>query len=392
MSTPPPTQTAGKVPSGTTQTINGVTIKIRDTAPLVISKTILHKMHNRDGMLSDKLDELFVKATRVQHTKYDFMSLFIDDQDKLDDTYNLEKNIERTREVMGNYDYDNVFNIVEQDKTIGSPENLVLTKTRDLFKDYAIMTPNEVAWSNKWYRTWTAEIWFEQNLKLSFDLLENHCSEELWEKTMDKYNHHSEVEKGGPLFFVIMMSKLLSNTEEASDALTKPIRDFKISNLQGENVDKATSLLGRAVKRLAQINRVPQNIVRTMLQIMQTTSVPKFNNMFELMETSRFVNDCEPTLHVGVTGQFNVNTFFSIAEQKYASMMEANQWNGVSNKGSKSTFITVGSGKEPVCWNYGGPHRLPDCTLPKNQEKISEGKKKMHDAMKKTSKTSWRSE
>jgi hypothetical protein len=48
---------------------------------------------------------------------------------------------------------------------------------------------------------------------------------------MDKYNCYSEVEKGGPLFFVIMMSKLLSNTEEASDALTKRIRYFKISNL-----------------------------------------------------------------------------------------------------------------------------------------------------------------
>jgi hypothetical protein len=61
-------------------------------------------------------------------------------------------------------------------------------------------------------------------------------------------------------------------------------------------------------------------------------------------------------------------------------MMESNQWNGVSNKGNKSTFMTVGYGKEPVCWNC----RLPDCILPKNQEKISEGKKKMHDAMKKT--------
>jgi hypothetical protein len=217
---------------------------------------------------------------------------------------------------------------------------------------------------------------------LSFDLLENHCSDELWDKTMDTYNRYSEVEKVGPLFFVIMMSKLLSNTEEASDALTKRIRDFKISNLQ--NVEKATSLLGGSVKRLAQINRVTQSIVRTMLQVMQTTSVPKFNNTFELMETSIFVNDCEPTLHVGFTGKFNANTIFSIAEKKYASMMEANHCIGVSNKGRKSTFITVGYGKEPVCWNCGGPHRLPDCTLPKNQENVSEGKNKMHDAMKKT--------
>jgi hypothetical protein len=84
----------------------------------VISKTILHKMQNRDGMLSDKLAELLVKATSVQHTKYDLISLLINDQDKLDDTHNLEKNIERTRQGMGNYDYDDVFNIVEQDKTL----------------------------------------------------------------------------------------------------------------------------------------------------------------------------------------------------------------------------------------------------------------------------------
>jgi hypothetical protein len=73
--------------------------------------------------------------------------------------------------------------------------------------------------------------------------------------------------------------------------------------LQHENDDKATSHLGGVVKRLAQIKRVPQNIVRTMMQIMQTTSFPKFNNKFELMETSKFVNDCESNLHVGVTGQ-----------------------------------------------------------------------------------------
>jgi hypothetical protein len=76
--------------------MNGAMIKIGDTARLVITKTILHKMQNPDGMLSDKLTELFVKANHVQHTKYDPILLLIDDQDQLDDTYNLEKNIERT--------------------------------------------------------------------------------------------------------------------------------------------------------------------------------------------------------------------------------------------------------------------------------------------------------
>jgi hypothetical protein len=98
---------------------------------------------------------------------------------------------------MGNYYYDKDLNIVEQDKTPGSSENLVLTKTYNLFKDYAIVTPDEVAWSNKWYRTWTAEIWFEQNLKLNFDFLENHCSEELWEKRLINTNVIQKWKKKG---------------------------------------------------------------------------------------------------------------------------------------------------------------------------------------------------
>jgi hypothetical protein len=75
-------------------------------------------MQNHDGMLSDKLAELFVKASRVRHMEYDLISLLIDDQDKLDDTYNLEKNNNRTHQAMGNYDYDN---IARKERLHGSP-------------------------------------------------------------------------------------------------------------------------------------------------------------------------------------------------------------------------------------------------------------------------------
>jgi hypothetical protein len=120
--------------------------------------------------------------------------------------------------------------------------------------------------------------------------------------------------------------------------------------LQGDNVDKATSLLGGAVKILAQINKISQNIVCTMLQIMQTTSVPNFNNTFELMEASRFVHDCEPTLHVGVTGQFNVNTIFSIEsleEIYYLDCVDDVNYTikGITSPGGK---VTTSSGSTAV--------------------------------------------
>jgi hypothetical protein len=79
-------------------------------------------------MLSEKLAELFVKAsTRVRHTRYDLISMLIYDQDnKLNDTYNLEKNIERT-DPSGDGQLSMttitlIFNIVDQDNTPGSLE------------------------------------------------------------------------------------------------------------------------------------------------------------------------------------------------------------------------------------------------------------------------------
>jgi acetone carboxylase gamma subunit len=86
---------------------------------------------------------------------------------------------------VGTYDYNNVLNIIEQDNTPGSSENLVQMKTHDLFKEYVTMKHDEVTWSNKLYLTWTAEVWFAQNLKLSFDFLKTHCSEELRDKMMN---------------------------------------------------------------------------------------------------------------------------------------------------------------------------------------------------------------
>jgi hypothetical protein len=156
-------------------------------------------MEKQEGIPSDKVAQIFAKETCVHHTKYDLISFLIDDQDQLDDTYNLEKNIKRTRHATGNYDYDNVLNIVKEEEVMIDGNTIELI-TRDLLKDYTIISSNEVAWSNKWYPTWTADVWYEHNLKLSFDFMESHCSEELWDKTIDQYNRYYEAKMVGRYF------------------------------------------------------------------------------------------------------------------------------------------------------------------------------------------------
>ncbi len=74
-----------------------------------------------------------------------------------------------------------------------------------------------------------------------------------------------------------MMNHLLSDTEEVTLSLNKRVKEISIKSVQGKNIYQVISLLQGAVKRLQHINNMPDNIVRTTLNVMQTSSVNAFN-------------------------------------------------------------------------------------------------------------------
>jgi len=58
---------------------------------------------------------------------------------------------------------------------------------------------------------------------------------------MDYLINFPDLEKGGPLFYNVMMTIITSNTEEAIHTLTLKVLTFKITSIQGENVSIAVS-------------------------------------------------------------------------------------------------------------------------------------------------------
>jgi len=52
-----------------------------------------------------------------------------------------------------------------------------------------------------------------------------------------------DIEKGGPLFYKVMIITITSNTEEAFCTLTLKVSTFKLTSIQGENVSIAVSQL-----------------------------------------------------------------------------------------------------------------------------------------------------
>ena len=366
-------------------TFGTVVIEINDDkGEIADGEEVLYRKEERNKLTEDKLADLYDKATKTKHKKFDFINLTLNDEDKLDDTYNLDMIIRKMRSSHYAYDMHNVFTILILDPFDIDGKTIVGTK--DLYSEFAEISIQEVMRSNEFYSRWAKASYFKQNLKLTYTYFQNNVSEELWEKTFETYDDYAPQYKGGPLFFIIMIGKLLSNTEEATITLQNRIKNFKITTLPGEDVSRAVSLLKGAIRRLAHIKRKKirvdidwfAEITRQIIKVMQTTSVDEFNEVFKTLDRDRFIDNVMLDSNQSSQRVLTYERIFRLAETKYIDMNEAGTWTGVNTKGGDSVFKAElnKNGSKIVCDNCGGPHVLGECKLPRDEAKIKENRKK----------------
>jgi hypothetical protein len=110
---------------------------------------ILYKKADRAQLQPDKLATLFDKATKTQFTgKFDLVSPTFNEEDKLDDTYNIGLLINRYKNHLLRFDMFDVFNVVFFDPS--NPNQP--THTMDMTENYSSIVELTVANSCKWYQ------------------------------------------------------------------------------------------------------------------------------------------------------------------------------------------------------------------------------------------------
>jgi hypothetical protein len=70
---------------------------------------------------------------------------------------------------------------------------------------------------------------------MTLDYMKNNVTENMWNQVLEKYKPFQEKQKGGPLFFKLMMNQLLSNKESAAKALLERVVKYDTGNIQGED-------------------------------------------------------------------------------------------------------------------------------------------------------------
>jgi len=160
-----------------------------------------------------------------------------------------------------------------------------------------------------------------------------------------------------------------------------------LKTIPGENIDKAVSLARAALIRLETFGKVPEDIVRIILRIFQTSSVPAFNEIFQHLETTR---RAEHVLASGrLSEKFTPAALFRAATTQYRSLCAEGAWHGVRTSGDA---IFTSTAKGTLCWNCGDPgHSLPDCKVPRDEARILANKKARRKAIKKAAKDKGRS-
>jgi hypothetical protein len=276
-----------------TVTIDGrpLTIKSTPTDVNCLQPVLTWNKLNRKN-LDSETKQLFVKsATGYVLTKSNKLTVFSiqdTDDDKLKQLNWLQTQLKLLRAHMQNHDILDVFTIVVPTNVLKSP--LLTDYYFDLLRDYAKLDDNIVANSCAWYNMWVQGEYVQENMVHTYTLLQNNTTESLWNKCLEEYKEYAPSQQGGPLMFFLIIGCIQSNSETAIEHLKKQIKNLKLRDLPGENVDTAVSLIKTTYQALENAltperTYISEDFTQTILKVLQTSSVRRFNDAFNRKET-----------------------------------------------------------------------------------------------------------
>jgi hypothetical protein len=278
-------------------------------------------------------------------------------------------------------------------------------KSIDLLSDYANVSVAQVAASNQFYHTWTdnAVDQMHTNLNWSYYLLKNNIDPLLMSRLQPKYDAFTPAQRGGPLLFALLMAELLYTNESAVHTLKDQIQKYKINKVPGEDIKKISSVILSVAKRIwySKSESFPENFVDTIISLLQTSSVPPFNEQYKTIALTRASDKAQERVAVTSGAAAPVSTYqnnlatverlLTMAATFYDGYTRDNTWNTYVKTKSAAPASTPQSDTKPAaalvtgtCFNCGSKdHMLPDCPKPTDDKRIAANKQKYLDAKKK---------
>ena len=149
----------------------------------------------------------------------------------------------------------------------------------------------------------------------------------------------------------IVLKHITDSSETAINHVKSQFELMKISAIQGEDVKEVITLIKSLHLLLLgastpERNYVPNNFPKMVLEVLQTTSVKKFNDIFyDEMEECR----CKADKAGGATQWPTIGEITTLATASYSRLKT--EWNVSGKRALTTTTGTTSRSKEWKCWN-----------------------------------------
>jgi hypothetical protein len=387
-----------------------VTVKSSKNSDADIRGNKIHTKKDRSKLDAERKATVFVQATTKLPggLRFNALPMILDDPKQLSTYQNIDNVILAAKEHCYSYDMADVFNLVYPVDLTARPDLLPLggiPKTTNLWEEYSNVSVETVAKSNAWYHLWTNDDddQFHTNMNWSYLFLKSIIDPAIMSRLQSKYDPFPKVQQGGPLLFILLMNELMHSNESAVKALKEQVIKYNIAKVAGEDVRKISSILLSVSKRIyfSRKRSFPEDYLDTIIGILQTTSVPVFNEHFRNIALTRASdsvalliakNSAQPEpIQTYRNDLATVEKLLGMATTFYESYSRDGTWNTYVKtraKGGGTDSTTPASTLHTAlltttCFNCGSKdHVLPACPKERNEQRIAANKSKFREQKK----------
>ena len=324
------------------------------------AKRVIITRDKRSSLKDKELLEMKEKCVTGLDKKFAYISAQVEDEGTLQDSYDLTILVQSVLKRGVEYDTAQAFNIFTKPlpKTPDGKLDIDFTKLpteENCLSSTQIYTEEQVKDMVRFKRLYGSETDL-QDLDWMELLLENSCENNLKEKCIERMMTIDPIERGALTYFHIMHGLIQQNTQECVRSLVNRVKNLKIRDIKGENIHTLGSMIRGVHRRLSSVGAVPDDMISTVTNIMCTSSVPKFNDIFTSMKTMQTLGI------VCLTGQ-SIESILTVAETQYLEMFSTGEW--------LVTGPTAFVGEGLTCWNCGDSgHVTRNCPKPVDHNAI----------------------
>ena len=276
--------------------------------------------------------------------------------------YNIQMRIKDFQRRLEVYDMVDVFDILRFDDAVysvpltsSSYPVSPLGPTINLLEKWDSISEKMLAYHVKFLRLYGRD-WDLQNLDWSLELLEASCDLKLADKVKEDLIAIGPSLESGPYYFFLAMKQIVSSSEDSVLGMITKVRTLKLSQFDGEDVPVATGQIKMALVRLRVLKKVPAEINRHVLDVLQTSSVKKFNLFFAQLQVN---------LKQIPSFELTTDDILTMADRQYQELKVLGDWTSVNNKASSYLVEGNDGNQDPtICKRCGKSHPGRKCEIP----------------------------